>query len=265
MQTPTQLTLGSTVYFEVPLYNLNGDGQLIDNATACSLAAVVMRDGAPSADIVTINKRGGSNVFDCWYDPAGEYVGENLSISLEATIDGTAGYFLKVPLVVTPAELTQDDIKTAVDASAVGITIARVDGMLELNNAETAYTLTSNAFENLSLSAVVLPLAIRAEDRHCGDEIKIFVEEEITVSPTVYGPDGITPMDLTGIGMKLIVWDRDEVEQINETATGTATGFSVTFQKQSAASNGWTWALRRDDGGERLAGGKFVIATSPHE
>lgn len=94
---PTELIVGNTYYFSVPL--TGADGLLIDNSIACSLVGSVIRDGVPVADNVTATKRANENIFDCLYNPTNESVGEMFTIELNATIDGEGPYPLSFGFV----------------------------------------------------------------------------------------------------------------------------------------------------------------------
>jgi len=83
MSRPSGLIRDETLYWVIMLYD--SANELVDADSTPTL--VVRKNGAATADVVTITKRAATTgIYDCVYNPAGEAEGDQYTIEESATI-----------------------------------------------------------------------------------------------------------------------------------------------------------------------------------
>tara|TARA_R110002020_G_scaffold475844_1_gene713084 strand:- start:588 stop:1187 length:600 start_codon:yes stop_codon:yes gene_type:complete len=87
MSRPTALFSGDTLYWTIRVYD--SSGVLIDADSTPTVA--VRKNGATTADVVTVTKRAASTgIYDCSYDPALEVEGDQFTLEESVTISAQA-------------------------------------------------------------------------------------------------------------------------------------------------------------------------------
>lgn len=170
--------------------------------------------------------------------------------------------------VRTALGMAAADLDTQLDAiagSAGGLDAAGVRSAVGLASAnlDTQLSDIDSAIGNIDVTGVIaMPLTADIPDRTQGRTIDVYTGETVTLAVAVRDINGDT-VDLSGSDYDFLVWDKSQTTQIEATATGTSTGFSVTITPGTTPAQ-WQWAVRRQNATkERLAGGPFDVHYTP--
>lgn len=110
MDRPKTLHIGETAYWTMRVYD--SAGALTDADSTPTVA--VRRDGASTADSVTVTKRSATTgIYDCSYNPAAESEGEAFTMEESVTVSSTA-YSASWEMTAVAVERGTDSAPTAV-------------------------------------------------------------------------------------------------------------------------------------------------------
>lgn len=247
---PTVLIVGNTYYFTVPLNAING--LLIDNSIACSLVANVFTNGDPVADEVTIDKRANENIFDCFYNPSNESVGDTFTIELSATIDGEGPYPLSFGFVVVaaPESVSQDIQAIKAKTDQLEFTIANQVDANALSGGSASGDATA-ANQQAILNKLSKPTVVYSQPDSCS---KITIRKGDAY-------DGVSwPMisqdagkDVDGKATRLVIFKTSDPDTLIVDATDTGDGQLVQVPLTSAETDLLERSVENDDYSYRLS------------